>query len=50
MKVYNVFTKDELYAMLDGKQVIMKNTDGSDIICVSEEGLRNIMFFLDEEE
>lgn len=38
MRRYTIFTKDELWDMLDGKKVVSSDKDGTVHVYISEEG------------
>lgn len=50
MKKYTIFTKDELWDMLDGKAVVSRDHDGTAHIYVSEEGYDELKYSSDEGE
>lgn len=49
MKRYTIFTKDELWDMLDGKAVIVTDNGNVQHIYVSEEGYDNLKYADDED-
>lgn len=50
MKTYTIFTKDELWDMLDGKEVVAVDKDGTRHVYISEEGYDNLKYSDDEED
>lgn len=44
MKKYTIFTKDELWDMLDGKKIVTTNKDGVSHVYISEEGYENLRY------
>lgn len=49
MTKYTVFTKDELWDMLDGKEVVFKDKCGTCHVYISEKGFDNLKYADDEE-
>lgn len=49
MKKYTIFTKDELWEMLDGKTVVCRDKDGTCHVYISEERFDNLKYADDEE-
>lgn len=50
MRVYTIFTKDELWDMLDGKEVVSVDKDGARHVYVSEEGFDKLKYPYDEDD
>jgi uncharacterized protein YdeI (BOF family) len=48
MKKYTIFTKDELWEMLDGKEVVFKDKCGTCHVYISEERFDNLKYADDE--
>ena len=44
MERYTIFTKDELWDMLDGKAIVTKSPDGINHTYVSTEGYDNLRY------
>ena len=49
MKTYTIFTQDELWDMLDGKEVVSVDTDGTRHVYISEKGYNNLKYSFDED-
>ena len=50
MRVYTIFTKDELWDMLDGKEVVSVDKDGVRHVYVSEERFDHLKYSYDEDD
>ena len=44
MKTYTIFTKDELWDMLDGKAVVSYDNNGTQHVYLTEEGYDNLRY------
>lgn len=50
MRSYTIFTKDELWNMLDGEEVVSVDKDGKRHIYISEEGFDNLKYRCEEDD